>query len=155
VRGALASLLLTLGGCSAAEVLDTTHSATVIVAPAAIVYLINPAAGVVALAATAAAELMVPDGTEEHIREARRDVVAKLEDADSTEPLPARLQKLKDELEAGESAFLTFREWLGDVLFWAAVVIGASVIFQLWHFWTGSRKSRALVGSGGEERDTP
>ena len=155
MRGALAGLLLTLGGCSAAEVLDTTHSATVIVGPAAIVYLINPAAGVVALAATAAAELFVPDGTDERVREARRDLVSKLEDPDSNEPLPARLQKLKDELEQGETAFMAFREWLGDILFWAAIIIGASVAFQLWHFWFGSRKSRTLVGSSGERRDAP
>jgi len=144
VRGALAGLLLTLGGCSAAEVLDTTHSAAVIAGPAAIVYLINPAAGVVALAATAAAELLIPNGTEEHVREARRDVVATLEDENSTEPLPARLQRLKDEMEQGESAFLKFQEWLGDVLLWAAVIVSLSVAFQLWHYWYGSRKSRGL-----------
>ena len=144
MRGALAGLLLTLGGCSAAEVLDTTHSSAVIVGPAAIVYLINPAAGVVALAATAAAELMVPDGTEEHVREGKREVIDRLEDEDSTEPLPARLQRLKDELAAGEEAFAAFQERLSDVLFWASIIIGASMAFQLWHFWTGSRKSKAL-----------
>ena len=144
-RSVFSILLLTLlCGCSAAEILDTTHATSVIAAPAAVAYAINPVAGSLVLVTAAAAELFIPDGTEEHIREARRDILSKLEDPNSTEPLPARLQNLKDELEQGETAFTAFREWLSDILFWAAIIICASVAFQLWHFWFGSRKSNSI-----------
>ncbi len=143
MRCALASLLLTLAcGCSAAEVLDTTHSAAVIATPAAVAYLVNPVAGILVLVASATTEMLIPDGTEEHIREARQDVVAQLEDPNSTEPLPARLQRLKDELDTSGLALKQITDLVDKAIIAAALIAAAIVGFQLYHYWKGSLVSR-------------
>ncbi len=146
MRGALASLLLILGGCSAADIQDGTHKAAVITVPTALAYLFNPWAAPVVLGATAAMEFLIPDGTEEHVREGKRELIDRLEDERSTEPLPARLQRIKDEVDAAGSLGKDLAAFLDRVLVWGGLLVAGVVGFQLWHFWFGSLRSRALSG---------
>ena len=113
-----------------------------IAAPTAVAYLFSPWAAPAVAVAVGVTELMVPDGTEEHVREGKREMIAKLEDEDSNEPLPARLQRPKDEVDAAGSLGKDLAAFLDRLLIFGGLAVAAILLFQLWHYWTGSRRTK-------------
>ena len=117
--------LLLLPSCEVADVLDTAHVGAVAVAPAALVYMINPAAGVICLVAATTAEVLVPNGEPERIREARRE---------------ARLGQAEDRANSAARAV----ERVAATSDWLKAGLLALGIFAVGHYFLGSRVSRAL-----------